>query len=60
MMKKNGRIIIHHFNVADKFVTVPDDERIFAATSGQTLTLTTCWPLGTNFKRLIIKAELVK
>jgi len=60
MMQKNGRIIVHHFSVADKFVTAPDDERIFAVTPGQTLTLTTCWPLGTNFKRLIIKTELVK
>ncbi|MFA7209311.1 MAG: sortase [Parcubacteria group bacterium] len=59
-MQKNGRIVSYHFSVGDKFTAAPDDERIFSATPGRTLTLSTCWPLGTNFQRLIIKAELVK
>jgi len=59
-IQKNGRIIVYHYKVIDKFVTVPNDARIFAENSNQTLTLSTCWPLGTNFKRLIVQAELVK
>lgn len=60
MMQKNGRIVAYHYEVSDKFVTVPDDARIFAEKPVSELTLSTCWPLGTNFKRLIVKAELIK
>lgn len=59
-IQKNGRIIVYHYAIADKFITTPVDEKIFEATPDQTLTLSTCWPLGTNFKRLIVKAALVK
>lgn len=59
-MQANGRVITYQYRVNDKFITSPDDERIFALTSEPTLTLSTCWPLGTNFKRIIVKAELVK
>jgi LPXTG-site transpeptidase (sortase) family protein len=59
-MQKNGRVIIYHYKVMDKFIASPEDERIFANSNAPTLTLSTCWPLGTNFKRLIVKAELVK
>lgn len=57
-LQKNGRVITYHYKVSDKFITIPDDERIFTDTSDSTLTLSTCWPLGTNFKRLIVKAEI--
>lgn len=59
-LQKNGRVITYHYQVSDKFISAPADERIFAETDGQTMTLSTCWPLGTNFKRLIVKAEIVK
>lgn len=59
-VQKNGRAISYKYVVTDKFVAYPDDERIFAETKNSTLTLTTCWPIGTTFKRAIIKAELVK
>lgn len=58
--QRNGRNIIYRYRISDKFVTAPDDERIFTATSTSSLTLSTCWPLGTNFRRLIVKAELEK
>lgn len=60
MIYQNGRIITFHYAVADKFITGPDDAEIFAQTGSPTLTLSTCWPLGTALKRLIIKAEMVK
>jgi sortase A len=59
-IQKNGRIIVYHYKVNEKFVTTPDDEKIFATSNNKTLTLSTCWPLGTNLKRLIVQAELIK
>jgi LPXTG-site transpeptidase (sortase) family protein len=58
--QKNGRIIAYQYKVNDKFVATPDDERIFASGTSPVLTLSTCWPIGTNFRRLIVKTELVK
>lgn len=60
VVQKNGRIIEYQYKVIDRFITAPNDEKIFAETPTPTLTLSTCWPLGTNLKRVIIKAELVK
>lgn len=59
-IQQNGRVIIYSYKVTDKFTTSPDDEEIFADTDKPVITLATCWPIGTNLKRLIIKAELVK
>lgn len=58
--QKNGRVIIYHYKVSDVFTTGPDDEAIFAPSDSPVLTLSTCWPLGTNLKRLIVKADLIK
>lgn len=57
-VQKNGQVIVYEYKIKEKFVTKPDDERVFAETEKPTLTLSTCWPLGTNFKRLIVQAEL--
>lgn len=59
-VQRNGRIINYQYKISDKFTTTPNDERIFAPTEAPTLTLSTCWPLGTTLRRVIIKAELVK
>lgn len=59
-LQKNGRVIVYRYKVSDKFITAPDDAEIFAKTENPVLTLSTCWPLGTNLKRLIVKAELVR
>ncbi|MFA6193640.1 MAG: sortase [Parcubacteria group bacterium] len=59
-IQQNGKIIIHHYKIGEKFTTIPDDERIFNDTSGATLTLSTCWPIGSNARRLIVKGELVQ
>lgn len=59
VIQKNGRNILYHYIVKDKFISAPDDERIFAETENPSLTLSTCWPLGTTFRRLIVKAELL-
>lgn len=58
--QKNGRVITYKYKVSEKFITVPDDDRIFAQTTSPTLTLSTCWPVGTTLKRTIVKADLLK
>jgi LPXTG-site transpeptidase (sortase) family protein len=60
IVQKNGRIIDYQYKINDKFITAPNDEKIFANTPNPSLTLSTCWPLGTNLRRVIVKAELVK
>ena len=56
----NGTVVIYQYKVSEKMIAVPDDERIFIETSNPSLTLSTCWPLGTTFRRLVVKAQLVK
>jgi LPXTG-site transpeptidase (sortase) family protein len=56
--EQNGRTITYSYKVSDKFVTTADDQKVFANTPNPTLTLSTCWPIGTSLKRLIIKAQL--
>ena len=56
----NGAVVIYQYRVTGKYIDAPDDERIFEETSAPTLTLSTCWPLGTAFRRLVVKAEMVK
>ncbi len=58
-VQADGRVIIYQYAVTGKYIDAPDDPRIFADSSDPTLTLSTCWPLGTNLKRLIVKAEIV-
>lgn len=60
-IQQNGRAIVYHYKVNSfKKIVAPDDPVIFENTPAPTLTLSTCWPLGTNFRRLIVKADLVK
>jgi LPXTG-site transpeptidase (sortase) family protein len=59
-VQKNGRMFEYQYKITDKFVTTANDQKIFENTPNPTLTLSTCWPLGTNLKRLIVKAEIVK
>jgi LPXTG-site transpeptidase (sortase) family protein len=59
-IQSNGAVIVYQYRINGKYIDAPDDERVFAETSEPTLTLSTCWPLGTAFQRLVIKAEMVK
>ncbi|MFA6973606.1 MAG: sortase [Parcubacteria group bacterium] len=56
--QKNGRIITYRYQITDKFITAPNDAEIFEGATNPVLTLSTCWPLGTTLKRVIIKAAL--
>ncbi len=59
-IQQNGRTITYHYTVTEKFITNASDERIFASSENPTITLSTCWPIGTNLKRIIVKGELTK
>jgi LPXTG-site transpeptidase (sortase) family protein len=57
-VQQNGKTFVYHYKISEKFTTLPNDDRIFDDTSNATLTLSTCWPLGTNLRRLIVRAEI--
>lgn len=58
--QKNGKSFTYVYKVIEKNVVTPSDPSIFEE-NGQTLvTLATCWPLRTDWKRLIVKAQLIK
>lgn len=44
--------------VTSKKVVASDDLSVLNPTSKPTLTLMTCWPVGTNLKRLVLSAKL--
>ncbi|MDP3685545.1 MAG: class D sortase [bacterium] len=48
------------FRVAETAVVRDDDERMFAQGDAPELTLVTCWPLGTSWRRLMVKTVLVE
>lgn len=56
----NGKKIEYKYIVSLKEEVASDDGRIFANTQSQELTLTTCWPLGTNARRIMVKAQLAE
>ena len=60
LIQRNGRVFMYQYRVAEKFITLPNDSRIFEESSDPKITLSTCWPIGTNMKRVIVKAEMVK
>lgn len=57
--QKNGKTLTYEYEVSEKLEVNADDPRIFSETQSQMLTLTTCWPIGTNNRRLMIKAYLM-
>ena len=56
--QKNGKSFEYKYKVVDKNVTVPDDPKIFEENGKPAVTLVTCWPLNTNWKRLAVRAEM--
>jgi LPXTG-site transpeptidase (sortase) family protein len=54
----NGRVILYHYKVTAKTIVAADDQSVFADSATPTLTLATCWPIGTNLQRLLVKADL--
>lgn len=56
--QKNGKSFETKYKITNKDVTAPDDQRIFADNGKPAVTLVTCWPLNTNWKRLVVRAEI--
>lgn len=54
----NGKSFDYTYTMKTHAIVTPDDPQIFQASSEPTLTLVTCWPLGTQLKRYIVTAEL--
>jgi len=47
------------YDVTDKKIIRPGEVEILQNTPKETLTLMTCWPIGTSLKRLIVQAQYV-
>ncbi|MDH4358541.1 MAG: sortase [Candidatus Berkelbacteria bacterium] len=47
----------YFYQVVETKVVSPKDVSVLSSLNKETLTLMTCWPLGTNLKRLIVQAE---
>lgn len=58
LTQKNGKKHEITYRVQEKFVAMPDDERIFEDTYEKEATFVTCWPLNTSWKRLVLKTRL--
>ena len=65
-IKTNDKIILTYqktkyvYQVYDQFTVSPDEVSVTETIPGKsTLTLMTCVPIGTNFKRLIVRSELL-
>ena len=56
----NGKVFNYQHRINFKEVVKPDSIKIFRHTKQPSITLTTCWPLMTDWNRLIIKAEFKK
>lgn len=54
----NGKEVRFHFVVMASEIFKPDDQRQFASIGKPTIALSTCWPIGTNQKRLVVFAHL--
>lgn len=48
----------YNYVIKSKHISLPKDVALQSA-SKPTLTLMTCWPIGTSLKRLIVEGELV-
>jgi LPXTG-site transpeptidase (sortase) family protein len=57
--QQNGKSFEYKYRVVSKSVVTADDAHIFEASERPTLTLVTCWPLRTNWKRLVVKAQML-
>ena len=58
-VQQNGKVIVYQYKVVEKFTTIPNDARIFEETGLPMITLSTCWPVGSSARRLIVRGELV-
>lgn len=64
-LEKNDAITVYYENkefsykVSEKKIIEKDDLGVLNPTKNETLTLMTCWPIGTSEQRLIIRAQRI-
>ena len=59
LVQKNGKTFDYAYRIAEKRVVKADNPWIFQDSKNTSvLTLSTCWPVGTNFNRLVLRGEL--
>ena len=56
----NGKKIIFHYVVSASGIFKADDQQQFANIGKSTVALSTCWPVGTSSKRLVVFAQLTQ
>lgn len=56
----NGKRVVFHYVVTTSDIFMADDQRQFASIGKSTVGLSTCWPIGTTQKRLVVFAELTQ
>jgi sortase A len=64
-LNSDDQIKIHYqgeeyiYKVAEKKIIAPTDTSVLAKTTSETLTLMTCWPVGTDDQRLVVIANKI-
>ncbi len=70
-LKKGHQVIFHYelsnnkrvdviYEITSSEVVLPNDKRLFRDFEGYEVTLVTCWPVGTDLKRLMVKGRLIQ
>ncbi len=54
----SGHRITYTYTIYMRDIVAADDPALFQETEGSEITLATCWPLNTNWKRLMTRATL--
>lgn len=58
VVQENGKVFDHEYKILAKKVLDPSDDWIFEDFEDEKiLTLSTCWPIGTDISRLVIRAK---
>ncbi len=50
----------YEYKITNKYTVTPKDVQLVHPTNEAKITLMTCWPIGTNLKRLIVEGKLIK
>lgn len=63
---EGDKVVVYHeqdkyiYEVKEIKIVLPEDINVLKQTPDNKLTLITCWPVGTNLKRLIVSAEPIE
>ncbi|PIS33015.1 MAG: hypothetical protein COT39_00885 [Parcubacteria group bacterium CG08_land_8_20_14_0_20_48_21] len=54
----SGHRITYTYTATMRDIVAADDQKLFASTEDSEVILATCWPLNTNWKRLMVRGTL--